>query len=289
MKAVVTLLRFHWGYSIRTGWGSAIQRSYLGIPPTTLLGAILSAYGYLNASASREMDYDSKLIGALKHVSELGILWATSAILDMPVRSGIKIAFFTGPYQSWRTRARDIPQSVHRFLSSVRQLFNLISVDYASYYDGRALALYVVRDEYVDKVADLACSITRIGSKESIVWVEDVVIANLKPLESGVARTLFALPKQFASRLSGLYVVESLPFPINVSEFSTWFSLDPSTDRYAIIRECVVPLYPIGVRVEEVSSDAIAMRIEPSKSVMESSYATSILEKFNAIVVPKGA
>lgn len=183
MKILAVTLQVHWGFSIRTPYGSRLQSSYQLPPPTTLVGALARACGGAGEVDQVGGYYVSY---AYRFARDYGIKWASAGWLTHYTSYTSLIRYFSGPYQSEKTLA-DIALT-----RSVAELFAPVNLGYVVSPGGKIIAVYA--GEGVEKLKNCAWYVDRLGSKESIVSVEDVSVGELRPC-GGRAWTSVYVPK----------------------------------------------------------------------------------------------
>lgn len=196
MKALVAVLRFHWGFSLRQPFASKATEPLPVPQPTTIVGALAAAHYHDKAEY---YVYGRRLYSrSLKLVSDFGIKWATSGWLDLFTLSSTLIRYFSGPYQSRKTREEDTPKSL-----IVSNLFAPINIGIAVA-PGSRMFIAVFGDR-VDELKDDAYSIYRLGSKESLVAVEQVDVLDVKEVEGQVCRVASALLHEEGYQYEGFW------------------------------------------------------------------------------------
>ncbi|MCL7389803.1 MAG: type I-A CRISPR-associated protein Cas5a [Thaumarchaeota archaeon] len=158
-------------------------------PPTTLLGAL--AYPYLREQGVPEVVYvDGKPCSPAVRIIEK-VHYASAG--------------FYGRIEQ-RTLERVIQAFYLReqYLSDVKKLWSVSQRGFTSYADDRLYLFYIVSDP---ELAKYAYGITRVGRKESIVVVRNVIV---KPLEELISKerdgsTIFYTPKNCAKVCEGSF------------------------------------------------------------------------------------
>ena len=160
MKALVVKARLYWGYAVAAPGQSGARQALIAVPPSALVGALAypCAYGVEH--------------GAVKKVSE-EVEWAAMGILDidsvdMLLRSVLPSVerLLNVPYMQRNNRKRrELWFSVHPV---------------GKVYLPSASVIVAYFGEGVERFEKCAWGITRIGSKESLVAVEDVAVYDVE-------------------------------------------------------------------------------------------------------------
>ncbi|MEM0370797.1 MAG: type I-A CRISPR-associated protein Cas5a [Pyrobaculum sp.] len=179
MKVLALLVRLHWGFSVTLPYVSGSRPSYPLPPPSTLVGALAAACG----RGAEVVEEGGVPVSSAYSVAKR-VRWASAGFLDYYTTSSQLIRYFTGPYQSRKTLTQDIPASLN-----VAELFSPISLGYVFSPGGRLLVTFW--GEGVEQYKDCAWWVYRVGSKESIVAVEDVEVAEAKAADAATSLVYF--------------------------------------------------------------------------------------------------
>jgi len=170
MKALVVKARLYWGYAVRAPGLSGARQALIAVPPSALVGALAypCAYGVEH--------------GAVKKVSE-EVEWAAMGVLDVESVTELLRAAVVD-----LERSLNVPymQSGNR---KKRELWFSVQ-PMGKVYLPSATILVAYFGMEVDKFEKCAWGITRIGSKESLVAVEDVAVYDVEQ----VGRAKFTTP-----------------------------------------------------------------------------------------------
>lgn len=178
---MAVLLRLHWGFSVRTPYGSAMQASYPLPPPPTLVGALAAACR--DSTGGREVVQVQGYRVSAAYVVARDVRWASAGWLDRRAQATALIRYFTGPYQSRKT----LEEVAERL--NPAELFAPVNMGVVVAPGARLLVTYW--GESVDRYADCAWNIHRLGSKESIVSVEDVQWVQASEVPGGLASSVY--------------------------------------------------------------------------------------------------
>lgn len=243
MKYYVSVInvKTHWGFSVRTYPASATQISYTAPPPTSIIGSLACAYSALKNNHREYMwgDQEHFYSYVAEFVDDFNIVYATACILSELRTSTLQtIRYFTMPYQAPK---KDI-ETFSKHLK-VSEMFAPIQLGYVVY---DQLALIIVSGKEIP--TNVLWSVTRLGSKESIISVNNVIKKEIKlrkiskgeyikvntyvPLDLGVVEA----PSSF--------VMEKMPFPITKNDWMEWFSF---REQKIIEKTVVIPLPPVNV------------------------------------------
>ncbi|MEM1604553.1 MAG: type I-A CRISPR-associated protein Cas5a [Zestosphaera sp.] len=215
--AVLVKIRAPAGVSIYHPLATTAAPSYPLPPPTTLAGAL--AYSYLRTTEFTELVEVEKTRNTYS---------PTILILD-------KIAYAAAGAEGWML-TKDI-ERVYQLIYQRMERWGLLELAYTvgvrgnTYYpNDRLYLLYILKDE---ELAKHAYGITRIGRKENLVSVEDIIIEELskviKSVGSGTFKTYFYLPEEIAVCTN--HEIISLP-KLTKENFGTTTS--PATERYCV-------------------------------------------------------
>jgi CRISPR-associated protein Cas5 subtype I-A len=199
MKAYLVTLRFHWGYSIRNYFASKVTDTYTIPPLNTVIGALAMANCARNGIHVENVSRASNA----KNFA-LRIKYAAFMFKYRPIKFTSLLRYSTSIY--WLT-TYDVFQRGTR----LSELFNAMQFGLNSYLNG-IMNMLIVTD--LDK-ADLY-SITRLGSKESIVSVLDVKEVagkNITKVNKGsiIKNVTFSFNKDLAESIIGNFFIETIP------------------------------------------------------------------------------
>jgi CRISPR-associated protein Cas5 subtype I-A len=196
MKAYLVTLRFHWGYSIRNYFASKVTDTYTIPPLNTVIGALAMANCARNGM---HIENVSRASNAKNFASR--IKYAAFMFKYKPIKFTSLLRYSTSIY--WLT-AYDVFQRGTR----PSELFNAMQFGLNSYLNG-IMNMLIVTD--LDK-ADLY-SITRLGSKESIVSVINVKEVAGKKIDKGsiVKNITFSFNRDLAESIIGNFFIETIP------------------------------------------------------------------------------
>ena len=231
MKPYVVVMRSHWGYSIRNYFASKATDTYIVPPLNTVIGALGMA------SSARKGFHVENLTDSSSAKNFVNRVRYVAFSFDYrPIKFTTMVRFSTAIY--WLT-TQDIKPDL-----SLSDLFNPIQFGLNSYFNG-IIRMLILTD--LDK-ADLY-SITRLGSKESIVSVKSVEEVNNVRKEKGKIRNVtFSFNKSLAKSVIGSFFSEIIP-----SFNDVYYSYLPSTSKLNVNTEVV--LVPNPVVVVEPSSE----------------------------------
>lgn len=264
MRYYVSIInvKTHWGFSVRTYPASATQTSYTVPPPTSIIGSLACAHSALKNN-HREYTWEDQLPEGLppkflkedreymwedqkqfysyvaEFVDNFNIVYATACILSELRTSTLQtIRYFTMPYQA---PEKDV-ETFSKHLK-VSEMFAPIQLGYVVY---DQLALIIISGKEIP--TNVLWSVTRLGSKESIISVSNVTKKEVKlkkvskgeyvkvntyvPLDLGVVEA----PSSF--------VMEKIPFPTTKDDWISWFSF---RKQKVIEKTVVIPLPPVNV------------------------------------------
>ncbi|AEM38379.1 CRISPR-associated protein Cas5 [Pyrolobus fumarii 1A] len=298
LRAAIAVYRVHWGLSSRAWFGSASQPSYLLPPPTTILGALAKTLHDLGLLGTREFIITSIGSGSILTSGAASIIkilgrrwWVSAAWLSPSIRTGILIRYFTGPYQSLKTRREDLPQKL-----AVHELFAPIKLGYTISPHGRVMVLVASEDGDIDALKTGLQHVSRLGGKESFVDPLAVFEAQLVE-EHGVNEivTPWLTLRECVGNVYGNYVAEKTPVPRDADELICSYSaepcskLNPSLTRFNVLREAIHPRYPGWVRVKINTDKCGVYRVESLNSVFPSKREPTIeyILVHTRIVIPR--
>jgi len=267
MKLHVTAIiaRVHWGYSVRTFPASASQRSFTVPPPTTIIGALAYAYATVNDINREYSEKDSPFTTyTTEFIEEYGVKYATVHLLESVGEHVFQtIRYFTMPVQLPIT-------DIEKFSSHMRisEMFGPIQIGYVAYPQLNLILLTLSEKEIPKKVA---WSLTRIGSKESIIYVESVTQGEVELKELALGSE-YMINTYYHSDLAkpvspSSYMIERMPMPLKKDERQQWYSFKPHPPK--IERVIIVPLPPLYVYAKIIKNCYIAtFNVNEKKIVM---------------------
>ena len=243
----------HSPISVFVPFSSAAAESFLLPPPTTLVGAL--AYAYLRAQGSvRELeDGASAAVKLLEKVEYAAAgVWGGYTFFRATER------VYQHPYQ--RPRHWSNLGMAYAVAPRAASLFN------------RLLLLYLVKDE---RLAKYAYGIVRVGRKEGLVSVVNVVCKDVESIErANVCSTRFYFPRRIASHYGGSYEIQLLP-TLSEKNFEKRASRAEEVDR----EEFVVPKPPGLDEIAVVLNEqGVALKLEASTGVVEVPVPRSTVE-----------
>jgi CRISPR-associated protein Cas5a/b/c len=245
LYAVKALLEFHWGYSVKRPIFSAAQPALLVPPPTALLGALARAASYLRGWP--EVVQDGSAMRSSASLLLGSVRWAALALVDERFAGPL-----LGPVETRDlTRALIAPyQRADNIYPGSPLLFGVQPHGKVYAPSMRAAALFLATDE---SVADYARCILSVGSKESLVSVDEVKLAEVKTARAAEVETRYYFPSDLGEVLpgsggagEGRAVRELLSLP-DLSHYE----LARVKDLGANWREFVVPLGRVRVKLAE--------------------------------------
>jgi CRISPR-associated protein Cas5a/b/c len=225
-------------------FSSAAAESYLLPPPTTLVGAL--AYAYLRAQGSMQ-ELEDGASAAVKLLEKVD--YAAAGVWGgyMFFRAAEKV--YQHPYR--RTEYWSNLDMAYTVAPRAASLFN------------RLLLLYLVKDE---RLAKYAYGIVRVGRKEGLVSVANVICEDVESLErASMCSTSFYFPRRIASYYGGFYEIQLLP-TLSEKNFEKRASHAEEVNR----EEFVVPKPPgLDAIAVTLNEQGVALRLEASTGVVE--------------------
>lgn len=224
MLALTIKARYHWGFWVRVPGTSKFQATLPIPPPTTIIGALaypLARRGVLSYQGVRwegEVLLDKKL-GPMSPAGLLEKYIYATASFDIDQSMGYMWddlnKFVTLLFQE-TTKGTDEEEAVggRRYLMKYRT--GALPAGKV-YYPSGVLSMVLLVDEGLreivpgkleDELRMAAWQITRVGSKESIVSVEEVQLSEAKPLEERRVRTRYYFPARLGE-VEGRFFRES--------------------------------------------------------------------------------
>ncbi len=188
--------------------------------PTTLLGAL--AYPYLRKNSGIEaVNIGGKLYSPAVKILE-------------------KVSYVAAGSEGYLP-SREV-ERVHQVIYMRKQHWEKLDLYYsigvrgnAHYLDDNLYLLYIVDDK---GLADYAYGIVRVGRKEGLVVVDEVIVEEVnktvKSIGKGIFRTLFYFPTKIAICPEGNAL--RMPMPILIKENFSEEALAPVTEEYCIPR-----------------------------------------------------
>jgi len=253
MKIYIVSLRFHWGYSIRHPFSSRIADSYLIPPFTTIIGALAKSISVKEGNRIEHLVMGSKVVGSssLKYVN----LIKDYAVMfeGKPLKFTTLLRHSTSPY--WVT--------TYDIFKGERNFFAPIETGMVSYVSGLMRILVICNNIAKDDFY----SITRLGSKESIVSVlgveelsKDKIIK--KSFKEKVPNVTFSFNFDVARPVLGSYTIE------NITEFDELFyKYDISEEEVLLkINKVIIPQPIVSV---ELKKDAYVCDTPYGKAILE--------------------
>jgi len=248
MIVALAEVEVHALYSVRTFPGSASQPAYRLPPPTTLAGALAKAWlSYVELEMREVLEDGGRVLSAAaRFVKSFYPLYVAASIKVgsiAPPTFGQPIRVFTGIYQSLKTR-RELAESMR-----VQDFFGPYVVGYASYPRMSIILMFATARDFEERaLRRVLWSVTRVGSKESLVSVSNVYIYRARPVElaeEAEVNAINPLPIEVAEPLDrGSVILEETIFPITLEEWLNHFSRD-APQRYAPPLRMVA--YPVDV------------------------------------------
>ncbi len=189
MKAITALTRFLYGFSIKYPGQTSAKEPMPYPSPTTLVGALAAAIG--RSSKHPEIIVEGR--ATLSYAATLldKVVWAVPALLD---GNAIPFRTLTQTYTLVYQRSSRQSATSRVFLGIAKGRGNE-SKDFVwpfsatvmgwMHYDGRAYLTYIAHDHAADEIAKAAWGIVSVGSKESLMEVEDVTVSDVSLAETG--------------------------------------------------------------------------------------------------------
>ncbi|MEM0023810.1 type I-A CRISPR-associated protein Cas5a [Thermofilum sp.] len=240
MKGFLADVEFIWGFQSRVVGMSKSSPSFLLPPPTTVLGAIAEAYarrkGLSEGRASATMTELAKdlLLLTYKPLNAVPLSYQDlNRILAVRTSAGVSYPSTKDPYGSY-----DAPARGKTILSTV---------------DERppTLRIFAVFKDSADVEASDLWRVRRIGSKESMVSVVEVVEGEPEVIRGGGVETDYLLPltpelERALSGRTGLLELEFVPvYSLRQGEPPAKLYLEGRTVKHVVS----VPPFRRGVRV----------------------------------------
>lgn len=196
LKALLVVVRFHWGFSIKRPLHSAAQFSLSVPPPTTLVGALSYACG-------AQRDSPEEAARLLNHIK-----WATFGFLERSplLLESLKVGDMN------RNLIAPFMRSQHR---TPDRYFGVQAMEKIYVPGFKALVVYFGE---VERYRDCAWGIVRIGSKESLVDVLEVEFHDVKPVGQGRFETELYVNAGWARPIAGGFA-EEYTWPLTPNAF----------------------------------------------------------------------
>ncbi len=248
--ASIAMLRIYWGFSVRTFPGSGPQQSYVTPPPTTIIGALSYA---ANIDGELHVDKNNIYSSATKFVEHYWPFYVAASFPDLripPIRSTQLIKYFSAPYRAFM----DVSEVAKRL--SLSELRSPVPLGYALA-PTQFMAIIFVSSKPLEK--HILWSITRLGSKESMVSVHNVCVSKLdvEPYEEGQlvenVNTYILLDlikgNEIFSSLASTYIIENMPYPLKKDEWLGHYAI--TNHKLAPQRTIVIPFDRVNVRTSK--------------------------------------
>ncbi|MCS7114489.1 MAG: type I-A CRISPR-associated protein Cas5a [Candidatus Bathyarchaeota archaeon] len=239
LHATIVTIRIHWGYSVRTFPASATQKSFTIPPPTTIVGALAQAYALVSGVNREYSNIEQPFTTyTAEFVEQFGIKHTAIHLPEAINEHNLQtIRYFTMPVQA--------PDSdVQRFSNTLRiaEMFGPVQIGYVAC-PQQALTLIILSRRPIPKAA--AWSITRIGSRESFVYVQAVHQSEAHLMQAPEGEVIHFVNTSFYAELAqpqppGNCLIERAPSPITKEEWLRWYSF--KFHPPAIERNLVIPL-----------------------------------------------
>lgn len=215
MKAFLVTLKFHWGYSIRSFFVSKATESYTIPPLSSVLGAVVR--GIMVSQGSRIENIKSgSLIASTVLAYMDDIKYYAVSLEYKPMRFVTLVRSSTTPYHLLDIDVKNTVAKIAKretdFKSAVAEFFAPIENGMASYPGGIMRLFLIVNEQKIRK--EHLYSISRLGSKESVASVYDVMEVNkCKKVKEGesVTDVRFSFSPDYANVEVGNFYVEVVP------------------------------------------------------------------------------
>lgn len=232
-------LKLHWGFSIKKPTFSASEPCYKIPPPTTLIGALAKSLHYIEESSEilvLKNGYCSSTAALLDYC-----IWASLAIKDEniiprfgpPVSTDIS-RILLAPY----VRAEHSGKPIYKF--AVQPHGKVYAPGFSL-----EIAYFSEKREKAEKIFKLSWLLTSLGSKESIVSVNDVRILKVKIKDEMYSKTSFYFPAKLGEVLSENFIVEELSLPS-----LEWYKIGVK-DVFSLQENFIVPTGSVNVKILE--------------------------------------
>ena len=254
----------HSPISVFSPLSSVAAESFLLPPPTTLVGALAFAC-FRSQGDTREAETREE--GARKEEQRI------SPTVKLLGKVHYAAAGVLGGYITFKTieRLYQHPYLRPEYYKRADMTYTIAPRAAALY--NRLCLLYVVEDK---SLAQFAYGITRIGRKEGLVSVDNVVCENVKEATtpSRVCSTTFYFPKHLSLSVGGDYVIQRMPVPSRRN-------FEKQAEGIADIEseEFVVPTPPaLGALSVELSEEGVALRLKASSGIVEVPVPKSVIQ-----------
>lgn len=229
-------LNIHWGFSIRKYPASATQTSYTAPPPPSIIGSLACAYSSLNIGHKEYSLLDDLYSYAMEFIKKFDVKYASACITCDTTKSNLQtIRYFTMLFQLPK---RDI-ETFSKHLR-VSEMFAPLQLGYTVCNE---LILMIISCKEIP--LNTLWSITRIGSKESLVYVTDVFEEAVEPEKVDVNKHVKVntyTPIDLGSvEGPSSFIIENMPFPLSIDEWKSWFSFKLQKN---VERTVMIPLPP---------------------------------------------
>ncbi len=234
---------------------SVAAETFLLPPPTTLVGAL--AFASLRSQGDAQ-EVETRGEGGRK--VEQGV----SAAVMLLGKVRYAAAGVLGGYITFKAVERLYQHPYLRSEHHKRAEMTYTVAPRAAALYNRLCLLYVVEDE---SLAQFAYGITRIGRKEGLVSVDNVVSERVEEATtpSRVCSTTFYFPKRLSLSVGGDYVVQRMPV-LSRRNF------EKRAEGIADVEseEFVVPTPPaLGALSVKLSEEGVALRLKTSSGIVE--------------------
>lgn len=218
-------LRLHWGFSVSYPSTSKAKPSFYLPPPTTLIGAL--SYGKY-----RGVDLIKVNKNATTPLSEFKVKYATARIADG----------YYGTYTEDVIRNAILYFQRPERRLDVKYRWGVIPTGRVYLPNGKLIVVYLTDELDRSELEKLSWSINRLGSKESLVSVEDVKVGEAKKVTNAKVKTKYYF-KMGPKIVHGTYVVQYFYDEV------TWGSP-------AELHPYILPIITMPIGVTEVEVEA---------------------------------
>ncbi|MEM1550132.1 MAG: type I-A CRISPR-associated protein Cas5a [Candidatus Methanomethylicia archaeon] len=232
----IIFLDIHWGFSVRKYPASATQTSYMAPSPPSIVGSLACAYSSLSNDHREYSLLDDLYSYTMEFIKRFDVKYASACVVcDIPKSTLQTIRYFTMPFQLPK---KDI-ETFSKHLK-VSEMFAPLQLGYTIY--DKLILIVISRKEIP---LNTLWSITRIGSKESLVYVTDIFEEVIEPEEVGentyVKVNAYTPISLGSAEGPSNFIVENMPFPLSIDEWKSWFSFKLQKN---IERTVMIPLPP---------------------------------------------
>ncbi len=251
MKAVRVLLKLHWGYSIKHPSFSAGQPSLRYPPPTTLFGALSYPLAVMRGLPELVLEEGDLYSTAARMLGQ--VLWACFRFDGFNPRMLLETRDISRVLIAPYVRAENVYPGSQNIWA--------VQVHGKVYAPGLTLdVVYLTRDEIVEEVARAAWGIVRLGCREALVSVENVMVLEARLVEGvGVVKTAYSFPLSLARACKGSYTVETLPAPYTLDKLRSWYKMAVVKDPMVFLEDYVIPH---GIVEVEPSKEAQVVEVK---------------------------